>query len=64
VHGAVEVVGFAAQRVDPLGGGDGAAEDGGLDLVDVAFESGDDRGVVVNDGVEDGPQHGRGAEVE
>jgi len=64
VHGAVEVGGLAAQRVDPLGRGHAAAEHRGLDLVDVALHARDDRRVVVHDGVEDGPEHGGGADVE
>ncbi len=56
MNGAVEVGGFAAQRVDPLGRRDGAGEHGGLDLVDVAFEFGDDRRVPVHHLIQDRPQ--------
>ena len=58
VDRAVEVGGLAAQRVDPLGRRDGAGEHGGLDLVDVAFEPGDDGRVVVHHLIQDRPERG------
>jgi hypothetical protein len=60
VHRAVEVGHLAAQGVDPLGRRDGAREHGLLNLLDVALEALDDRRVVVDDLVEDGPERRRG----
>src|SRR5215813_11388735 len=57
-HCAVEVGRLAPQRVDPLGGRDAAGEHGGLDLVDVALEPGNDGRIVVNDFVQDRPERG------
>ena len=56
MDGTVEVGGLAAQRVDPFGRCHGAGEHGGLDLVDVAFEPGDDGRVSVHHLIQDRPQ--------
>ena len=53
-----EVGRLTTQPVDPLGRRGRATEHDLLDLVDVLLEAGDDRRVVVDDLVEDRPQHG------
>ena len=57
MDGAVEVADLAAQEVDPLGRCGRAREHGLLDLLDVPLEAFDHRRVVVDDLVEDRPEH-------
>ena len=62
--GALELDHLARQLVDAPGHLGVAAEDLGLDLVDVVLEPGDDRRVAVDDAVEDGVQDRLGAEAQ
>ena len=55
--GALELDDLAGQLVDAPGDARVAAEHLGLDLVDVVLQPGDDRGVAVDDRVEDRVQH-------
>jgi hypothetical protein len=61
MDGAVEVAHFTTEEVDPLGRRRRTGEDGPLDLLDVPLEAFDNRRVVVDDLVEDRPQHRVGA---
>lgn len=62
--GALELDDFAGELVDAPGDGGVAAEDFGLDFVDVVFQPGNHGDVVVHDGVQDRVEHGFGAKAQ
>lgn len=62
--GALELDHFAGEFVDAAGHLGVAAEDLGLDLVDVVLDAGDDRDVAVDHGVEDRVEDGLGTEFQ